>query len=79
MLLEDGSQVTPVHFTFQDGAGEWWLACVPTVDLRTVFRPVPWQRTDEPRAVTCPLCKRTSVFKDAQAHLEAVLGRAMHA
>lgn len=77
MLLEDGSKVTPVHFTFADGAGKWWLACVPTLDLEADNkRPAPWQRTNEPRAVTCPLCKRTDTYKDARAHLDAVLARA---
>lgn len=89
MLLEDGTQLLLIHFLYRSPQGltkaagralvtpieTWKIACVP--DLMemstTATRQCPWQRTDEVRAVTCPLCKDTEVYKEAYDQLNAAL------
>ncbi len=43
------------------------IACVPNlVQLSShMKRSMPWHRTDDPRAVTCPMCEGTQEYKDA--------------
>ncbi len=53
----------------------WRIACAPhlTEFSSAPTRPFVWHRSDDSRAVTCPLCKATDVFKDAVTSLEAEL------
>lgn len=68
MLLEDGSLVHLVHFTYQDG-GVWKVACAPNLPCLSSVRgrAMPWRRSDDPRAVNCPLCQATGPYGAAAA------------
>ena len=50
-----------------DEGDEWTLACMPHV---TNFRTQPHQpnylRSNDTRAVTCPVCKKTTAFSEAK-------------
>ena len=68
--------LSPVGTTRADGkplrssvANSYKIACAPNMVQLTAdqCRPFPWQRTDDPRAVNCPLCQETDVFKAALA------------
>ena len=90
-LLPDGSRVTLIHFVYRlprgpfggtavaDAAGgqRWSVACVPNLlELHAAnMRPTPWQRTDDPRAVTCPECKKSEAYRLALAQVPGGLGR----
>lgn len=49
------------------GARRWRMACCPQLTnidpKREGVRIIPWQRSDDPRAVTCPRCMATDEFK----------------
>ncbi len=47
----------------------WKIACTPNLleMAATQSRAHPWLRTDDPRAVSCPMCKKTPVFQDLLA------------
>ena len=64
MILEDGSRINLVHFTCKD-AGRWIIACSPSLLSQSAIdgRAMPWRRSDDARAVTCPLCKQTPEWK----------------
>lgn len=51
------------------------VACVPDMleMAANASRGSPWQRTDDVRAVTCPLCIRTEEFQKAKDQLAAAL------
>lgn len=80
MVLEDGRQVAVVHLVCQmaterqmpDGlmvpVVDWRIACTPGLqDLHgTNQRLEPWQRSEDVRAVTCPLCKRTQAYRSVR-------------
>lgn len=57
-----GQVITLIHFVFQVDPER--VACMPNM---AEFHSTPYhpnyQRTNESRAVTCPQCKRTEVFK----------------
>ena len=67
-----GNVTTLIHFVFSSGS-EWRIACMPNMTEfhKTDYHPH-YQRTDDPRAATCPACKRTEEFKKK---MEAVGGR----
>lgn len=80
-LLGTGGTITLIHFVNQlevptgdeDKPGlEWRIACMPNM---TEFHQTPYhpnyQRTDEVRAVTCPACKMSVIFKKSKELLEA--------
>ena len=48
-----------------DVEGTWKVACAPNLmELSAHFgQEFPWQRSDDPRAVNCPLCKRTNQYQ----------------
>jgi hypothetical protein len=50
----------------------WKLACSPNLTEMhaQASRPFPYHRSDDPRAVTCPACKDTEAFKDAEGMLK---------
>ena len=68
----DGSVIVPVHF---EQAGH--IACAPNMAVlhANEHRPHPWQRTGEPRAVTCNACLASAAYKKAKEHMEAMLAR----
>ena len=75
-ILADGSVITLVHFVSmatvppRDDEPEgppvqrWQIACMPNmVEFhQTPYHPN-YQRTNDPRAVSCSACKASSVFK----------------
>ena len=54
-----------IHYVFQ--ADPERIACMPNM---TEFHSTPhhphYQRTNEPRAVACPSCKKTDAYKSAK-------------
>ncbi len=79
MVLEDGTTLLLIHFLFQSPRGvlqitgrpllpsefTWKIACTPNLMEFGAdrSRECPWMRSDDPRAVTCPLCKATEIFQ----------------
>jgi hypothetical protein len=57
---------------------QWRVACTPRLpeaDMSTgPKRQEVWHRSDDPRAVTCPLCKETEEFKRRMAFLDSMIG-----
>lgn len=75
-LTPTGQFINIIHFMTmvsvpplnEDGppVPQWRIACMPNmVEFhQTMYHPN-YQRTDEPRAATCPACKKTPVFLKA--------------
>jgi hypothetical protein len=72
-ITPSGKFVTLVHFTYlaakedfsENEEGEpWRIACMPKMREfhATPYHPN-YQRTNEPKAVTCPACKETNIYK----------------
>jgi len=72
-ILPSGEFVTLIHLTysvakqdFSENVVEetpWRIACMPNMrEFHTTPYHPAYQRTDDPRAVTCPACKETDVF-----------------
>ncbi len=63
-ILEDGGRVELIHYAV-NAEGREVIACVPRLrELASrTFRPLPWQRTGEPGAVTCPSCRVTDAYR----------------
>ena len=59
-----GQPVTLIHLAYPISATEWRIACMPGM---TEFHQTPhhpnYQRTNDTRAITCPGCKATAVYK----------------
>ena len=69
-ILPTGRNITLIHFVFpvsDQSPTEWRIACMPkmTEFHLTPFHPN-YQRTDDPRAVTCPACKKTDMYEKAR-------------
>jgi hypothetical protein len=64
-LLLTGERVTLIHFVFQTEPER--IACMPNMTEfhQTQYHPN-YQRSNDHRAVTCPQCKKTEVFKSAK-------------
>lgn len=87
-LLPSGNSVTLIHFVSKmmvpptdsepEGppSGQWRIACMPNmVEFhQTLYHPA-YHRTDDPRAVTCPACMKSTAFKESKKNLDEVLGR----
>ena len=55
---EKGATITLIHFTFSL-ENRWRIACMPgKVDLHTTEGHENYHRSNDIRAVTCPVCKR---------------------
>lgn len=80
MILEDGTSIILIHFTFlsprkllkegrvTDGPDlTWKIACRPFIVQipQGEHGAVPYLRSEEPRAVTCPHCKGSSEWQQA--------------
>ncbi len=88
MLLEDGRTILLVHFVYRSPRGTlahegtplanteetYKIACAPRLVEMSAFgsRAFPWQRTDDVRAVSCPLCRETVEFQKAQHELATI-------
>src|SRR5215831_19802640 len=93
MILEDGTTVILIHLVHKTPSG-WSIACVPNLEEKnfsaTDRRDHPWRRSDDPRAITCMLCKATKAYKvsmeklrqpviiDQQVSIEGRLYNAIH-
>ncbi len=75
MLLEDATPILPVHYAVRTAEGPHRIVCEPNLEYLHSLprRPVPWQRTNDPRAVTCPLCKSTVAFQKALAQQAPIM------
>lgn len=80
-ILGTGHTVTLVHFTYQhrqEGStkDEWRIACMPNMTEmhKTKYHPA-YHRSNDTRAVSCPACKKTSVFEQTHIALGALLDR----
>lgn len=66
MTLPDGTQITLIHYThFIGGLGNGWrIACMPNMkELNSGDALQPnFQRTEDKRAVTCPMCKKSNAY-----------------
>ena len=84
-ILATGEMVTLIHFisevvpeenkqTFMRNL-QWRIACMPNMAelYATPHHPSP-RRTDDVRAVNCPMCKETAAYKKSLAILEAKMG-----
>lgn len=58
-----GQQINLIHFVFQTEPER--IACMPHMEEfhSTVYHKH-YQRTNEPRAVSCPQCRATKLFKE---------------
>ena len=78
MLLEDGTKVVPVHFVYRPmlesgRKGVWKMACSPEMYVMKKGPDEPYIRSEDVRAVTCPMCQNTLIFKTARVALDAEL------
>jgi len=90
-INEEGKQYICIHFVcyipddplapnlpspHEVPRSEWRLACAPNKDLNApTLGLYALQRTDDPRAVTCPSCLRTPRYAMAIAALQACHGK----
>lgn len=63
---------TVIHLTYRpnglDEGTEWLIACMPDVtDFATSAHHPNYMRSNDTRAVTCHMCRATSVFKQVKA------------
>ena len=67
MLLPSGKEIILIHFVTHDEFGQERIACLPNLEQFSVAhdRLIPVHRSLEARAVTCPLCKDTPLWKEA--------------
>lgn len=70
-LLPNGASITIIHFTYETN-GQWQIACMPNMREfhRTKFHKN-YLRSNEPRAVTCPACKRSNVYVEAMGAINS--------
>lgn len=64
-LLPGGQTINLIHFVFQTDPER--IACMPNMTEfhATGYHPN-YQRTNDPRAVTCPACKKTGDYTAAR-------------
>jgi hypothetical protein len=72
-LLPSGQQITVVHFASGDPER---IACMPNMTEfgQTMYHPS-YMRSNDPRAVTCPACKRSAILQSASSTLDGALKR----
>lgn len=76
-ISASGQPVTLLHFVREVSTStgtEWRITCMPhmTEFHQTAYHPN-YPRSDDPRAVTCPACKKTAAYREAKERIEAVL------
>lgn len=68
-ITVSGQIINPIHFVFQVGPER--IACMPNM---TEFHTTPYHRSyarsNDPRAVTCPACKKSTPFAEAMISLQ---------
>lgn len=60
-----------VHLTYKpnglDEGTDWAIACMPGItNFRTQAHHPNYLRSNDTRAVTCPKCKNTNIYKEVQ-------------
>lgn len=61
-----GNATTLVHFVYQSEPER--IACMPNmVEFHSTAYHKNYQRSNDPRAVSCPACRRTDAYKTARA------------
>lgn len=70
MITTLGGNYT-IHLTYKpnglDEGAAWLIACMPDVtDFKTSSYQPNYLRSNDTRAVTCPECKKTTIFKEVQ-------------
>ena len=85
-FLPDGRVQTTIHFVHPVGEADsesvtgsrvrWAMACTPNlIQLHASRgRPVPYVRSDDPRAVTCPGCMQSAEWKETRARIRERAG-----
>jgi hypothetical protein len=71
MILADGTKLLLIHLGCR-GPGGWRPACEPgsgPLDGPAAGRLVPQRYSDDPRGVTCPLCRASDGYRRAAAAL----------
>jgi hypothetical protein len=64
MILDDGTVIIPTHFSVVTDRER--VACVPELRyLHTHENKPAWQRSADPRVVSCPMCMATKEYNDA--------------
>lgn len=82
MVLPTGDVVTLIHFTHEmllppmEGDGlplvQERIACMPNMTEFHATKHHPnYQRSNDTRAVTCPACKKSEVYREAKKSLDA--------
>lgn len=65
-ITATGERITIIHLTFwkeEKGKGDWYIACMPGMTtLHKTNHQENHQRSNDARAVSCPACKRTSIY-----------------
>jgi hypothetical protein len=64
-----GQKIQVIHFVHGGEVnGQWRIACMPNmIEFHsTIYHPA-YRRTNDHRAVTCPQCKESQVFRDVTA------------
>jgi len=76
MILADGSEVTVIHFLFHPEFGQSRIACMPNLRVFSAskFRQLPHIRTDDVRAVNCPLCEKTADYSEGIRKIRGKVG-----
>lgn len=69
-MQPSGHYVTLIHFVYPTSDAsppDWRIACMPNmVEFHSTPYHPNYQRSDDPRAVSCPACKRTEVYKKSR-------------
>lgn len=82
-LQRDGSLINVVHYAYVTeglGGGER-VACMPTMRLGQQVTPFPgaltptYMRSNDTRAVTCPACRKTHAFSEANGGVDPNAGK----
>jgi hypothetical protein len=78
-ISSTGAIISLTHFTYSagtlpSGAQDWRIACMPNMtEFHETEYHKSYARSDDTRAVNCPMCMRTQFFKDQQGRLQAEL------
>ena len=69
-------RMTLIHFVYPVGES-WRIACMPNmVEFHATLYHPNYQRTDDTRAVSCPMCIKSLTFKKSQEGLRDALSGA---
>lgn len=74
-----GQQTTLVHFVYGgDTTGDWRIACMPNMtEFHATEHHPNYLRTNDPRGVSCPACKKTPACRGHVDVLNAAAKRVL--